>query len=647
MFCVFPTMFQHIILCDIACVFWLFVGFIVDYFWVLFLPLLLVVGSYFLQKRDGKKRDEEQQREIRKLKKTHDETSDKMGAVLEEIHNLKRWATGQNDDESCSSIPVSEEDNTQGIGDDAGIQEVKQTLNEALVSLRKGEHEIAIEKFEHIAQSGILKESEEAKIWAKMGKILIGERDNPSDEDASRALKFYNKAVSLCPDRHDYLNDRGNARSLRGDFDGALADYSSVLTAEPQNINTLINRGLVYLDISDYEKAEVDLNKASELEADSFNAVVGLGLVKMETGDLISARKLFGRANKISDGYFLTHESIALIDSIEGDRDASLENRTKAIKLAPDNPVLRVNRAEDFADLGHFDEALADYNIAISLDSSLAAAFNGRGTIYSEKNLLDSAIDDFNRAIELDDSFLGAPYNLGVVLVKKQQYQLAEDAFSKAISLSKSWPQAYLGRGEARSRLGKYIYALADVDACLSEDSGLLSAYKWRGIARGNLDMFHDAATDFTTYLASRPDDHEVLLNRAKVLFEMGQFKEVIEDTSKIISIIKGIADDATVDEPWNEIAKEAFLWRIQAHCNLKNFAEAETDIEFMLSREQEDPYTHLNMGIVQSASGKQDMALASLRYARELFSKEGDTKMIEEVDRHIFEVAGSEKNEG
>jgi tetratricopeptide (TPR) repeat protein len=54
--------------------------------------------------------------------------------------------------------------------------------------------------------------------------------------------------------------------------------------------------------------------------------------------------------------------------------------------------------------LGQYDNALADLDRAISLDSKLAEAYYNRGVVYGSLGEYDLATQSLNKAIELDPS---------------------------------------------------------------------------------------------------------------------------------------------------------------------------------------------------------------------------------------------------
>ena len=68
--------------------------------------------------------------------------------------------------------------------------------------------------------------------------------------------------------------------------------------------------------------------------------------------------------------------------------------------------------------------AIADYNMAIQLNSDNPATYSNRGVVYMNQGNLVQAIADHNKAIQLDPNFANAYYNRG--LAYENQGNLAE-----------------------------------------------------------------------------------------------------------------------------------------------------------------------------------------------------------------------------
>lgn len=122
-----------------------------------------------------------------------------------------------------------------------------------------------------------------------------------------------------------------------------------------------------------------------------------------------------------------------------------------------------VKRGEVSAGAHKYDQAIADYNMAIRLRPDYAEAYNDRGHAYHWKGSnSDRAIADFTRAIELRPNYPTAYNNRGVVYMAGGNAARGISDFDRALELNPTFRNAYINRGNARLRLLRVGPALDD-----------------------------------------------------------------------------------------------------------------------------------------------------------------------------------------
>src|ERR1700733_10646615 len=73
---------------------------------------------------------------------------------------------------------------------------------------------------------------------------------------------------------------------------------------------------------------------------------------------------------------------------------SNIASLTEAIKNNPNDPQAYNMRGSVLAQAGRTEEALADFNKAVSLDANYGQAFANRGLIYRKTKRFDQAMDD-------------------------------------------------------------------------------------------------------------------------------------------------------------------------------------------------------------------------------------------------------------
>ena len=81
-------------------------------------------------------------------------------------------------------------------------------------------------------------------------------------------LRFYSEAIRLKPDYAAAFNNRGIARSAKGDVRGELRDYNEAIRLKPDYADAFINRGIARGAKGDLEGAVQDYNEAIRLKPD-------------------------------------------------------------------------------------------------------------------------------------------------------------------------------------------------------------------------------------------------------------------------------------------------------------------------------------------------------------------------------------------
>ncbi len=81
----------------------------------------------------------------------------------------------------------------------------------------------------------------------------------------AKAIKFYNKALSLNPKNVKAYNSRGIVHYELKDYSSAVIDYTQAITMQPNNLGIIINRGVSYSHLGDYKNATIDARRACEL----------------------------------------------------------------------------------------------------------------------------------------------------------------------------------------------------------------------------------------------------------------------------------------------------------------------------------------------------------------------------------------------
>lgn len=136
------------------------------------------------------------------------------------------------------------------------------------------------------------------------------------------------------------------------------------------------------------------------------------------------------------------------------------------------------NRGISLDDMGQRDRAIADYEMAITLDPRNYFAYNNRGVLYGRDGLYHISIEYFLKAIALNPRHADSYCNLGLSYFYMNQYNNALENYNKAIELKQDFDMAYLNRGEVFFITGNKELAIKDYwKACNLGNRNACNAY--------------------------------------------------------------------------------------------------------------------------------------------------------------------------
>ena len=229
--------------------------------------------------------------------------------------------------------------------------------------------------------------------------------------ELEKVIDHYDKAIELNPQFAEAYYNRGNAKRVSDDHQGAITNYNKAIELNPQDAEAYNNRGNAKADSGNHQQAIADYDKAIELNPQDAKAYHNRGKAKRVSG----------------------HYQEAITDY------------NKAIELNPQFAGAYSNRGVAKWDSRDYQGAVADFDKAIELNPQYAGAYNNRGIAKRASGDYLGAIADYNKAIELDPQDAGAYYSRGTVKQASGDETGAQEDFAKAIAID---PDLQEGKGE-------------------------------------------------------------------------------------------------------------------------------------------------------------------------------------------------------
>lgn len=158
----------------------------------------------------------------------------------------------------------------------------------------------------------------------------------------------------------------------------------------------------------------------------------------------------------------------------KGDFSGAIEAYSEVVGRYPYPKIYR-KRGDVFRKVKDYPRAIADYNMAISLNPRYSKAYLNRGYTYQKLKDYDRAIVDYDMAISLKPRYAKAYRRRGDAYRKRKKYDHAIADYTRAIVLKPEYTKAYRKRGDAFRKLEEYERAVADYERALELDPRLKS----------------------------------------------------------------------------------------------------------------------------------------------------------------------------
>ena len=219
--------------------------------------------------------------------------------------------------------------------------------------------------------------------------------------------------------------------------------------------------------------------------------------------------------------------------------DQALADFSRAISIDPKSAAAYVGRGRVYNLQNQPDLALGELNKAIEIDPGLANAYFRRAYSYRLKGMADQAIADYTRTIEIQpDMELAYSNRAYTYYYLKKDYQKAIEDYNKAIGLNVNHAGYYDIRGYCYHKLEQYDKALADYNRAIETDNKTASYYGDRGWLYTILKKYDLALADFSKAIELGDQDAQNYVFRGWCLENLKNTDAAIVDFKTALGLV-------------------------------------------------------------------------------------------------------------
>jgi serine/threonine protein kinase/lipoprotein NlpI len=288
----------------------------------------------------------------------------------------------------------------------------------------------------------------------------------------ARAVTDYDEAIRLRP--NDYaLAHFHRAQSYRALKRYALArdDYSAVLRLQPQRADCYLSRALVNLLLKDFESALADAQQTARLEPRNPMPRYLIGVIYLGRRHYDDALAALEEAMDVKMDYAKPYLARAQIHHWHGRLSDALKDIDFALRHATERerPGILNDRADVYRSMGRFEEAIADYQRSIALDTKGVDSHVGLALVYTKQGKFDQARACYDQLVAADPGSATVYVRRAEFRRSQKQFDLAQADCDRAAELDRASVVPSLVRASLDAARGEDARAVAEAERLLRQ----------------------------------------------------------------------------------------------------------------------------------------------------------------------------------
>ena len=232
------------------------------------------------------------------------------------------------------------------------------------------------------------------------------------------------------------------------------------------NVVNQLQQAMKFHNAGDFENAREGYQNILTADSKNFDALHLLGVIETQTGNLEKAVEYFTDAIAInSSSPDIFNNRAGLYTYLKRHTDA-LKDCDKAIQLNPNFVEAHLNRSQILLELKQYEEALISCDKVIQL-KNYPEAYNTRGAILKKLGRHQEALDNFNMALSINNNFVDAYNNRGVLIQELGDPATSISDYNTAIRLRPEYVEAWANRASAYQDLNQLDDTLSNYNHAL------------------------------------------------------------------------------------------------------------------------------------------------------------------------------------
>jgi len=341
-----------------------------------------------------------------------------------------------------------------------------------------------------------------------------------------KKLADLDEAVRIAPGNAAAVRTRGLVRADLGKFAEALPDLDKAIELDPKHTATYEAKAIVLGRLKKYDEALACLDRARQLSPNSIFPLMQKARIFALQSNLKAALNELDEAHKLDPNNAAV---LLLRAAVVEDPEKKAADYDEAVRVAPQNTLVRRSRGLFYADRGKFAEALADFDKAIELQPKEIVNYEAKAAVLGQMKKYDEALAAMDKIIQLTSKSAYLLMQKARIHVQQQDLKAALADLDEARTLEPDNLAVLLLRAGVYQELGQKEKALADVDAALNLEPESSAALRLRALLLAESGKPEEAIAVLEKLRQQDPKDTLVLLQLAMLYNNQHKIDKALE----------------------------------------------------------------------------------------------------------------------
>lgn len=186
--------------------------------------------------------------------------------------------------------------------------------------------------------------------------------------------------------------------------------------------------------------------------------------------------------------------------------------------------------------LGHYQQAIAAYDLALQRHPQSALAYCNRGAAYAASGDINLAMESYNQALQLEPNFAQAYAERGILRSAVADHTGAIADCDHALQLNPQYVRAYYGRSAARAYQGDLAGAITDLLQQIQLQPTAAAYYNVGSLSYFLAD-YATAIAHLTEAIQLEPDFVSAYYSRGNAYYDMGDQEKAWGDFKQAMQL--------------------------------------------------------------------------------------------------------------